>query len=126
MLAHNSLRPQFRDLGGMALVGLSLVAVLDAMFNYFASRNGIHGSEGALLVVASTLLMLLAALVSAMRWSRSWLRALLGGLLLLDFLGTAAAAYFLNAWLLLMVVVLCFVAWAARLARPAISLSKAG
>ena len=49
---------------------LSLLALIDSLFNYFWTGNGIHGSEGALLVVVSTLLLALAAGVFLNRWDR--------------------------------------------------------
>ncbi|MGN6685710.1 MAG: hypothetical protein ACTHKD_17050 [Devosia sp.] len=98
---------------------LALLAFLDSIFNYFWTGNGIHGTEGALLVVASTFLMGVAAVLIGNRWVGGWLRTLFEILLVLDFVGTAAAAYLLEAWILLILVVLAFVAWIAHLVRPA-------
>ena len=98
---------------------LALLAFLDSIFNYFWTGNGIHGTEGALLVVASTFLMGVAAVLIGNRWVGGWLRTLFEILLVLDFAGTAAAAYLLEAWILLILVVLAFVAWIAHLVRPA-------
>jgi hypothetical protein len=44
-----------------AVAILGAIAFLDALFNYFWTGNGIHGTEGALLVVISTFLLALAA-----------------------------------------------------------------
>ena len=71
---------------------LALLAFLDSIFNYFWTGNGIHGTEGALLVVASTFLMGVAAVLIGNRWVGGWLRTLFEILLVLDFAGTAAAA----------------------------------
>jgi hypothetical protein len=98
---------------------LALLAFLDSIFNYFWTGNGIHGTEGALLVVASTFLMGVAAVLIGNRWVGGWLRTLFEILLVLDFVGTAAAAYLLEAWILLVLVVLAFVAWIAHVVRPA-------
>ncbi len=60
-----------------------------AIFNCFWPNNGIHGSAGALLVMISSLLTLIAAaaLAFADRMSRN-LRSSLVLLILLDILGT--------------------------------------
>ena len=97
---------------------LALLAFLDSIFNYFWTGNGIHGSEGALLVVVSTILMGVAAVLIGTRWVGGWVRTLFEILLVLDFVGTAAAASLLEAWILLALVVLAFVAWIAHLVRP--------
>ena len=96
-----------------AVLLLSVLGFLDAIFNYFWTGNGIHGSEGALLVVASTLLMAVAAALIGFGLVRGWLRALLTVLLVLDFLGTGAAAYFLEAWILLGLDVIAAIVWLA-------------
>ena len=109
-----------------ALWALPILAFIDAVFNYFSTGNGIHGSEGALLVIASTLLMAIAAALIASRRITGWLLGLFEFLILLDFLGTALAAYFLEAWILLALVVLALIGWIAHFARPATTVSTAG
>ncbi len=122
-LASSSYRTDY----AMTLVGLfSFLALVDSLFNYFWTGNGIHGSEGALLVIVATLLMMLAAGLIAARWISGWLRGLFEFLILLDFLGTALAAYFLEAWILLALVILAFIAWIAHFARPAATVPTAG
>jgi hypothetical protein len=115
-----------RDFAITAVLVLALLAFLDSIFEYVWTGNGIHGSEGALLVVVSTLLMAIAAWLIMMGWARGWFRGLLEVLILLDFLGTAVAAYFLQSWILLGLMVLGFIAWVAHLVRPARSLSTSG
>src|SRR3954463_1737319 len=100
--------------------GLSALALIDSLFNYFWSGNGIHGSEGALLVVVSTLLLVAAIGAVVNRWGPHWLHVLLGVLIVLDFVGTGAAAYLLEAWILLALVVLAFLAWLAHVVRPSL------
>jgi len=97
---------------------LALLALIDSIFNYFWTGNGIHGSEGALLVIVSTLLMALAAGVIGAGWVRGRLKTLLDVLILLDFLGTALAAYLLQAWILLALMAIGFIAWAIHVTRP--------
>jgi len=108
-----------------AVVLFSVLGFLDAVFNYFWTGNGIHGSEGALLVVASTLLMAIAGWLIGARVVHGWLRTLLAVLLALDFIGTGLAAYLLEAWILLGLDVLAAIAWLATFATPR-TLSTAG
>jgi len=97
---------------------ISVLAFADALFNYFWTGNGIHGTEGALLVVVSTLLMGVAAWLTGAHIVHGWLRTLLVALLVLDFIGTGLAAYLLEAWILLALDIAATVAWLATLAAP--------
>jgi len=101
-----------------AVVLISVLAFADALFNYFWTGNGIHGTEGALLVVVSTLLMAVAAWLTGAHIVHGWLRTLLLALLVLDFIGTGLAAYLLEAWILLALDIAATVAWFATLAAP--------
>ena len=101
-----------------AVVLISVLAFADALFNYFWTGNGIHGTEGALLVVVSTLLMGVAAWLTGAHIVHGWLRTLLVALLVLDFIGTGLAAYLLEAWILLALDIAAIVAWFATLAAP--------
>lgn len=99
-----------------AVVFFCVLAFLDALFEYFWTGNGIHGTEGALLVVISTLLMAVAAALIGMRVVHGWLSTVLSILLVLDFIGTGLAAYLLEAWILLGLDILAAIAWLASFA----------
>jgi quinoprotein glucose dehydrogenase len=87
--------------GPMVLVtALAVLALLDSLFNYVWQGNGIHGTEGALLVIISTLLLAIAGWLVAARWVHGGVRLVLEILIFLDLIGTGVAAYFLNAWIL--------------------------
>lgn len=100
---------------GSAIV-LSALAFFDSIFNYLWTGNGIHGTEGALLVIVSTLLMTAAAVLVGLHFIRGGLRAVFVALLVLDFVGTGAAAYLLEAWIVLGLDVLAAIAWLATIA----------
>lgn len=93
--------PTTRPLERVLVLSLlfSALAFVDALFNYFWTGNGIHGSGGALLVVISTALLVLASCAVVYEAGPRFLRILLEALILLAFLGTAAAAYLLEAWI---------------------------
>ena len=99
-----------------AVVFFCVLAFLDALFEYFWTGNGIHGTEGALLVVISTLLMAVAAALIGMRVVHGWLSTVLSVLLVLDFIGTGLAAYLLEALILLGLDILAAIAWLASFA----------
>lgn len=104
--------PQAGDfiLSGAAATGLGV-----ALFNYLRPHNGIDGTLGALLVVASTVIVLVASLVLALFARRpSWRRVLLTGLVLFGLIGTVAAAYFLESTVLIAMMAFAFVGWVIR------------
>jgi len=106
------------DFGIVAVAILGFLAFLDSLFNYFWTGNGIHGTEGALLVVISTFLLCVAAVLIAARWIKGWVGGLFEALIALDLLGTAFAAYLLEAWILLALVSLSAIAWLVHIFRP--------
>jgi quinoprotein glucose dehydrogenase len=105
----------------------SFLALIDSLFNYFWTGSGIQGTEGALLVVVSTLLLALAAGVVINRLGSAWVRVALEVLMALDFAGTVVAAYLLQAWILLALALLAAIAWLIHLVRrPRASLATQG
>lgn len=92
-------------LGAAAGLILSLIA-------YTSRSSGINGTGGALLVIASSTAILLAALAIAI-WPkmRGWLRGTLLFLLLLGIIGTGLAAYLLESNGLLLAMAVCLVGW---------------
>lgn len=97
------------------LVGAAAAGVGVALFNYFQPNNGIDGSWGALLVVASSALVLSASLVLTMFAKRVTPRMLLGGAIFLGLIGTAAAAYFLESAVLVAIMAVALVGWLVRI-----------
>jgi hypothetical protein len=106
-----------------AIQGLAVVSLLSlvlTIYNYFNPNNGIHGTAGALLVIVSTALMLVASVVIAVRWARPrWVRILLEVLILLDIFGTGFAGYMLESWILLVLMAIALIGWIVHVAAPA-------
>lgn len=101
----------FKRSMGIPLLTLAAASgLVIAIFNYFWPSNGIHGSAGALLVMISSLLMVIAAaaLASADGMSPN-LRGSLVLLILLDIIGTGLAAYMLEAYGLVAVMAMAIV-----------------
>ncbi|HJU21270.1 MAG TPA: PQQ-binding-like beta-propeller repeat protein, partial [Casimicrobiaceae bacterium] len=100
---------------GAPLCLLALIGLAVALFDYFWPGNGIHGTGGVLLVIASTAAMVILAFALLPTMSRG-LRGVLLVLLIIDIAGSGFAAYMLDAWWLLLVMVLAFIAWLVRVA----------
>jgi quinoprotein glucose dehydrogenase len=97
----------------------ALVGLVIALFDYFWTGNGIHGTGGVIVVIVSTLVLLVlaAALAHWPTMSRGT-RGVLLFLLLVDIAGTALAAYMLRAWWLLAAMAVALVGWLIDLALP--------
>lgn len=107
--------------GAWLLLAISLAGLITAAFNTFDEGNGIAHSLGAYLVLVSTALLLVASLLIALfRGMPRWVSGILLFLILLDLLGTGAAAYFLLAYGLLALMGAGLIAWLIHLfADPA-------
>ncbi|MYZ50382.1 hypothetical protein [Propylenella binzhouense] len=102
--------------GAWILLVAALAGLVTAAINAFSSGNGIAFTGGAYLVLVSTALLLLAALVIAFaRHAPRFVRGLLLVLALLDIFGTAAAAYFLESRFLIAFMALGLVGWLVHL-----------
>ena len=98
--------------GAWIMAATATVATALSVYNYLTRGTGIDHTSGALLVVVSSALILLAALVLALAPSTPrWVRVVLEILLLLGVLGTALAAYFLEAYALLGLMAVALVGW---------------
>ncbi len=118
--------PPLARYGLWLLSAASLIALLDTLYNYFDRSNGIHGTEGALLVVISTALQLIAALLILFGVLRGPWKVLFEALILLDLIGTATAAYFLEAPILIALTVIAFIGWLTQLGRSRVAAGSAG
>ncbi len=87
---------------------ISLVLLLIA---YFTPHGTIAHSWGALLVVVSTALMLIASLGLARLTMPHWLVALLEVLIVLDIAGTAVCAYFLESYAVILLMLVGLIGW---------------
>ena len=115
-MPQSALFPPMR--GGLWLLNAaSLLGLIDALFNYFDAANGIHGTQGALIVVASTLLQSIATLLLLRGLLHGGLKWLFEALILLDLAGTGVAAYLLEAWILLALTAIAFIGFLLQLGR---------
>ena len=103
--------------GAWLIVAASAIGVLIAAFNLLNSGNGIAFSFGAWLVFVSSILVTGAAAILALHLALSGAaRGILAVLILLGILGTAAAAYFLYAWMLVAAMGVALVGWVIHVA----------
>jgi hypothetical protein len=93
-----------------ALIGLVLVAVA-----YFMPHGAIARQWGTLLVLVSTALMLMAALLIARASMPAWLVTTFEVLILLDIAGTSLCAYFLEFYALLVLMAVALLGWALHI-----------
>lgn len=104
--------------GAWIMVIASAIGLALSIYNYFTLGNGINHSAGALLVLVSSALILGASVLLALYRSRpGWLRVLLDILLVLGILGTGFAAYFLEAYWLLGLMVIALIGWLVEVFR---------
>jgi len=82
----------------IVLGGLAATAV--AIWNFVTPLTGVTGTFGAGLVIASSILIVLAAILIQLSKPGGW-RTTLRILVALGVIGTAAAGYFLHEWWLI-------------------------
>lgn len=107
------------------------LGLCDSVFNYFYRPGGISHSPGVLLTIVSCALIAGDGLGLAIFSRSNWLRTTFVTLLLLGLLGTGLAAYFLEADLLLGLMILGLIGWCAerigrRPAERAMSIHASG
>lgn len=103
-------------IGAWLLVICSLAGLVLATIAAFNDGNGIAHTPGSYLVFFTTALLVGGSLLMAFaRTARRWLRGTIALLVLLDLLGTAFAAYLLEAYWLAGLMVAGLVAWLIHL-----------
>lgn len=96
--------------GGLLLVAGAALALCTALAYYLVPHNGIDHTEGALLVVVSSALILAAAVVA--RWlAKGWPATVLHVLIFLGIIGTGLAAYFLEGMVLELLMAVALIGW---------------
>jgi hypothetical protein len=99
---------------------ISLAAILGAavsLYNYFEPLSGIAGTPGAILVIASTLILFALGLIMAVDLRSAAFRVFLAVSALLAVVGTAFAAYLLDSRVLLALMVVALLGWFIYLFR---------
>lgn len=116
-----SLRQTFiAEPGAWLMAASSAIGLLASLIYYFWRGDGIAHTPGALLVVISTGLLLAASLAMATAVVRHWLLSeFLTVATCLDILGTACAAWLLEAHWILALMVLAAVGWIIHIAFDA-------
>ncbi len=104
------MRTDIARTGGLLLIAASVLGLLVALYDYFFAW-GINHSIGATIVCASMALMMGAALVIVLDNPPGWARVVLGIGIVIDCLGTALAAYFLESGLLVVLALLAGAGW---------------
>jgi hypothetical protein len=105
--------------GSVVMAFAAAVAFIVIVTDYFVPHGTIAHSWGALLVVVSTGLMLFAALFIGLTALPRWLAVLFEILLILDVLGTGLCAYFLEADIVLALMVVALLGWIVQIGhRP--------
>lgn len=109
------------DAGAWMITLSALIGFFVAIYNYNASDNGISGTPGALLVVASTIALIVAGFILGRDMGGRILHVILAFLALLGILGTGFAAWLLESNVLIVLMALCLTGWLIRLfrSRPA-------
>ena len=107
MATHTARRPH-----GLLLLALAAIAgTALSIWNYYEDI-GINHTDGVLVVLATTVIMWIAALIVAQARSMwAWLRGIILLLLLIDIFGTGVAGWFLETWLLLAFMAVALLGW---------------
>ncbi len=109
------IRQRERPAYGLLLLALAAVAgTALSIFNYFVDI-GINHTDGVLVVIATTVIMWVVALITAQARSMwRWARGVILALLLVDIVGTGIAAFFLESWVLVAFMAVALIGWAAH------------
>lgn len=101
--------------GELLIAAAGLIGMVLVLIAYFTPHGAIAMQWGTLLVLVSTALMLMAALVIARPATPQWLVTTYEVLILLDIAGTSLCAYFLELYALLVLMAVALLGWALHI-----------
>lgn len=104
-----------RPLGPTIMLAAAIIGAGIALYYYLTPLTGINGQPGTLLVIVSSLLLALDAIIFFLR-PRGIVFGIFWALGLLGIIGTLAAAWFLHAWWLMLAIAVVFIGLVAILA----------
>lgn len=107
-----------RGRGARIVAASGLLGAIVSIVNYFSESSGIQDTGGALLVIASSLLVAILGWRLARASGTGGINALSAGLCLVLLLGTAFAAWLLNSPTLLALMAIGCIGWLMRARRP--------
>jgi hypothetical protein len=108
--------PRTTSYGGWLLVAASAIGFVLSIYNCVNEGNGIAYSEGAVLVVVSTALVLAASLAMVLDHDKpAWLAGFFYVSIFLGLVGTAIAAYFRIAYWLAGLMIVGLIGWLIHL-----------
>lgn len=109
------------DSGAWLITLSALIACAVAIYNYRAADNGISGTPGAMLVIYSTVILIVAGFILGRDMGGRILHVILAILALLGILGTGFAAWLLESNALMILMAISLFGWLVRLfrSRPA-------
>jgi hypothetical protein len=104
--------PRTTSYGGWLLVAASAIGFLLSIYNCVNEGNGIAYTEGAILVVVSSALVLAASLAMVLDHNKpAWLAGFFYVSIFLGLVGTGVAAYFLLAYALMALMIVGLIGW---------------
>lgn len=98
-------------LGAWLLAAVAVLGLAVSMYIYLTPESGVAGTPGAILVMVSTALLLLAALLLIWDGMPRWLSVVFVVLAALDLIGTAVAGWMLNSQILAGLMVIGALGW---------------
>jgi hypothetical protein len=106
------------DYGAWLIVIASILGLAVSVYNYNSADSGIAGTPGAMLVIVSTSLLLVAGFILGRDMGGGGLRVTLAILCFLGILGTGFASYLLESTALLVAMAFSLIGWLVRLFQP--------
>ena len=105
------------DSGAWIITLTALLGCAVAIYNYNAPDNGISGTAGAMLVIYSSIVLIVAGFILGRDMGGRVLHVMLATLALLTIIGTGFAAWLLESNVLMVLMGISLFGWLVRLFR---------